>query len=56
MWPCKMEPACGTSSESVLYGWGKNAPPMAMPQGAGFSVGPGTGIRTLVLQVRAVLG
>ena len=46
-----MKPVCGTASESVLYGWGKNAPATLMPRGAGFSVGPGTGIRTLVLQV-----
>lgn len=45
-----MAPVCGTTSEVVLYGWGKNATAMALPQGAGFSVGPGTGVRTLVLQ------
>lgn len=52
VWPCKMEPACGSDSEGVLYGWGKNAPAVEMPPGAGFSVGPGTGIRALVLQAR----
>lgn len=47
-----MRSACEDSgSENVLYGWGKNAPPMSLPQGAGFSVGPGTSIRTVVLQV-----
>lgn len=52
VWNCRMSPVCGTASEGVLYGWGKNAPAVAMPQGAGFSVGPGTGIRSLVLQAR----
>ena len=52
-----MAPVCGTASEGVLYGWGKNAPAVAMPQGSGFSVGPGTGIRSLVLQAsRAAAG
>ncbi|KAI7845909.1 hypothetical protein COHA_000641, partial [Chlorella ohadii] len=48
VWNCRMSPVCGTASEGVLYGWGKNAPAVAMPQGAGFSVGPGTGIRSLM--------
>lgn len=52
VWNCRMSPVCGTASEGVLYGWGKNAPAVAMPQGSGFSVGPGTGIRSLVLQAR----
>lgn len=52
VWNCRMRSACEDSgSENVLYGWGKNAPPMSLPQGAGFSVGPGTSIRTVVLQV-----
>ncbi|KAL4858006.1 Peptidyl-glycine alpha-amidating monooxygenase A [Chlorella vulgaris] len=57
VWNCRMRSACADSgSENVLYGWGKNAPPMSLPQGAGFSVGPGTSIRTVVLQVHYLDG
>lgn len=57
VWNCRMRSACEDSgSENVLYGWGKNAPPMSLPQGAGFSVGPGTSIRTVVLQVHYLDG
>ena len=45
-------PCADGGSEHVLYGWGKNAPAMSVPQGAAFSVGPGTSIRAVVLQVR----
>ena len=48
---CLMKSACAGGGESVLYGWGKNAPKMALPEGTGFSVGKGTGITSLVLQV-----
>ena len=34
-----------------MYGWGKNAPLMQLPNGVGYSVGPGSAITTLVLQV-----
>ena len=51
VWNCKMRSACGAGSEAVLYGWGKNAAPIHLPDGAGFSVGKGTSIRTVVLQV-----
>ena len=34
-----------------MYGWGKNAPLMQLPDGVGYSVGPGSAITTLVLQV-----
>ena len=50
VWECMMHPACA-SNEFVLYGWGKNAPPVELPLGSGFSVGPGSGTRTIVLQV-----
>ena len=52
VWPCKMTAACGQGGESVLYGWGKNANAIALPDGVGYSVGPGTGVQALVLQVR----
>jgi hypothetical protein len=50
VWPCRMTPACA-GNEHVLYGWGKDAPAVSLPEGAAFSVGPGSGIRTVVLQV-----
>ena len=59
VWDCHMRSVCGSGPENtishgehVLYGWGKDAPAMHLPDGAGFSVGPGTGIRMVVLQVR----
>ena len=42
---------CGSAGQQILYGWGKNAPPMALPEGVGFQVGPGTAAHSLVLQV-----
>ncbi len=48
-----MASACAEGSEGVLYGWGRNAPPLALPTGVGFSVGKGTGIQAVVLQVRS---
>jgi hypothetical protein len=51
-----MMSACGGGGgEAVLYGWGKNAPAMTVPEGAGFSVGPGTSIRSVVLQVMVMV-
>lgn len=35
----------------MLYGWGKNAPAMSLPTGVGYSVGPGSAMQSLVLQV-----
>ena len=50
--PCGVGPENTIShGEHVLYGWGKDAPAMHLPDGAGFSVGPRTGIRTAILQV-----
>ena len=51
VWDCKMASSCGAGGELVLYGWGKNAPAVALPEGVGFSVGKGTGIQAVVLQV-----
>lgn len=51
VWNCKMRSACSGGTESVLYGWGKDAPPSRLPPGVGYSVGKGTAITTLVLQV-----
>jgi hypothetical protein len=52
-----MRSACAsTGTENVLYGWGKNAPAMHLPEDVAFSVGPGTSIRTVVLQARLGVG
>lgn len=46
-----MTSPCRGGFERVLYGWGKNAPAMSLPPGVGYSVGPGSAIHSLVLQV-----
>lgn len=51
VWKCMMRQPCGGGQESVLYGWGKNAPEVNLPEGVGFTVGPGTAITSVVLQV-----
>lgn len=51
VWPCRMRAACGEGGENVMYGWGKNAPAVHLPEGVGFSVGPGTSTRAVVLQI-----
>lgn len=52
--PCGSGPDNTIShGEQVMYGWGRDAPGMHLPKGAGFSVGPRTGIRMAVLQVTA---
>ncbi len=51
-----MRSACSEGQEAVLYGWGKDAPAMHLPTGVGFSVGPGTGIQYVVLQVSTLPG
>ena len=51
VWPCKMQAACGDGGDSVLYGWGRNAPRIDLPKGVSYSTGPGSGIRAIVLQV-----
>ena len=50
-WPCHMTSPCKGGFERVLYGWGKNAPAMSLPKGVGYSVGPGSAMQSLVLQV-----
>ena len=49
-----MTSPCRGGFERVLYGWGKNAPAMALPKGVGYSVGPGSAIQSLVLQVSSM--
>eukprot|EP00112_Aurelia_sp_Birch-Aquarium-sp1_P018786 Seg4537.1 transcript_id=Seg4537.1/GoldUCD/mRNA.D3Y31 product="Peptidyl-glycine alpha-amidating monooxygenase" protein_id=Seg4537.1/GoldUCD/D3Y31 len=51
-WGCgEMHPVCRSGSQHILYAWGKNAPPLKLPKGVGFKVGPSTKIKYLVLQV-----
>uniref|UniRef100_A0A0N5AWM1 peptidylglycine monooxygenase n=1 Tax=Syphacia muris TaxID=451379 RepID=A0A0N5AWM1_9BILA len=42
--PCK-------NKQSVIYAWGRDAPPLVLPEGVGFKVGGDTSTRYLVLQV-----
>ncbi|WIA13049.1 hypothetical protein OEZ86_006342 [Tetradesmus obliquus] len=50
-WDCKMAPTCGGFSETIMYGWGKDAPRLDLPQGVGFSVGKGSAVKWVVAQV-----
>ncbi|KAI8113634.1 hypothetical protein M9435_003629 [Picochlorum sp. BPE23] len=50
VWSCHMSPAC-TGMDSVLYGWGRNAPMVTLPDGVGFTIGKKSSMRALVLQV-----
>ncbi|XRB12579.1 peptidylglycine monooxygenase [Pseudoscourfieldia marina] len=61
-WPCVMGQICGRGQSGAvqfLYGWGKNAPPLKLPEGVGFSMGAHDantgestdGVEWLVLQV-----
>jgi len=38
-------------NQRILYAWARDAPPLDLPQGVGFTVGGNTGINTLVIQV-----
>jgi hypothetical protein len=51
VWSCYMRSPCGRGREAVLTGWSAEAPPVALPKGVSYSVGAGTGIRHVVLQV-----
>ncbi len=42
--PCKSGP-------QIVYAWAMNAPQLDLPEGVGFRVGKGSGIKYLVLQV-----
>ena len=46
-----MRSPCGAGREAILTGWSATAPPVELPPGVSYSVGAGTGIATLVLQV-----
>jgi hypothetical protein len=51
-WDCAGKPVCAHGSPAVLFGWSRGGAPLALPIGVGISVGPNTGIRQVVLQVR----
>lgn len=51
MWSCYMKSPCGAGREAILSGWSAPAPAVKLPEGVSFSVGTGTGIATVVLQV-----
>ncbi|KAF6260690.1 PHM/PNGase F domain-containing protein [Scenedesmus sp. NREL 46B-D3] len=50
-WDCKMAPSCGGYAETILYGWGQDAPRLDLPEGVGFSVGRGSAVQWVVAQV-----
>eukprot|EP00879_Flechtneria_rotunda_P023043 GHRR01024358.1.p1 GENE.GHRR01024358.1~~GHRR01024358.1.p1 ORF type:complete len:243 (+),score=35.59 GHRR01024358.1:180-908(+) len=50
-WECVGKPACGDPSETILYGWGRNADRLDLPPGVGFSVGRGSAVKWIVAQV-----
>lgn len=51
VWECQSHGACKREQETVLYGWGRNAPKLVLPEGVGFSLGGDVGLKNLVLQV-----
>ena len=40
-----------SSGQMLAYGWGRNAPPLALPPGVGFEIGAGSGFTHAVLEV-----
>lgn len=51
VWDCMENPVCGSSYSGIMYGWGRNAPSLTLPEGVGFTVGGESGIRWVVAQV-----
>ena len=54
VWDCKSRPTCGGMSEMIMYGWGRNASKLQLPDGVGFSVGGASAVRWIVAQVISV--
>eukprot|EP00210_Caulerpa_lentillifera_P005706 g5457.t1 len=54
VWSCMGSPC--KDAEVVLYGWGRNAASIQYPSGVAFSIGSGTDITSLVLQIHYVSG
>ena len=50
VWHCRMAPSC-EGMDGVLYGWGRNAPSVKMPESSGFTVGKKSSTKALVLQI-----
>lgn len=50
VWSCHMSGAC-RGMENVVYGWGRNAPMVTLPDGVGFTIGKRSSMRAFVLQV-----
>lgn len=50
LFQCQGHGECG-DGQVLFYGWGQDAPPLQLPEHAGVAVGPGTHIRSVVLQV-----
>lgn len=50
VWDCRMKSAC-QGTDVVLYGWGRNAPPLTLPAGHGYTVGGRSSNKFLVLQI-----
>ena len=46
-----MKSPCARGREEVLYGWASDSDGHRLPDGVAYSVGPGTGILDVVLQV-----
>lgn len=51
IWSCYMRSPCGAGREAVLTGWSPDAPAAQLPEDVSFSVGAGTGLASVVLQV-----
>lgn len=51
VWRCDMQPVCDGPASIIIYGWGRNAPDLHLPEGVGFSVGRDTSIHYIVAQV-----
>ena len=49
--PASPPPSSPLAATNIMYGWGRNAPDLSLPEGVGFSVGARTGIRYIVAQV-----
>ena len=50
VWPCRMAQPC-RGQDGVLYGWGRNAPSVHLPEGTGVTVGFHSSTKDIVLQI-----
>lgn len=42
--------ACGAAC-AIRYGWGRNAAKLELPKGVGYSIGKGSAVKWIVMQV-----